>query len=62
VVCQSVCPSVTIVSHTKTAEPIEMLLKLWTRIGPRKHVLDGGPDPSMQRGKFEVERTAHCKV
>jgi len=26
------------------AEPIEMPFALWTRMGPRKHVLDGGPD------------------
>jgi len=25
----------------KTAEPIEMPFGLWTRVGPRKHVLDG---------------------
>ena len=29
-------------SHAKTAEPIEMQFGLWTRIDPRKHVLDGG--------------------
>jgi len=27
----------------KTAEPIEMSSALWTRMGPRNHVLDGGP-------------------
>jgi len=26
----------------KTAEPIEMLFGMWTWVGPRKHVLDGG--------------------
>ena len=25
----------------KTAEPIEMLFGLWTRMGPRKHVVGG---------------------
>jgi len=25
------------------AEPIEMLFGLWARMGPRNHVLDGGP-------------------
>jgi len=32
---------VTIMSHAKTAEPIEMPFRVWTRVGPRKHVLDG---------------------
>jgi len=43
-VCLSVGLSVTIMTSAKTAEPIEMLLGLWTRVGPRNHVLDGGPD------------------
>jgi len=30
------------VSCAKTAEPIEMLFGMWTRLGPRKHVLDVG--------------------
>ena len=30
---------------TKTAAPLEMPLRVWTRMGPRNHVLDGGPDP-----------------
>jgi len=47
-VCRSVCLSVTFVSPAKTAEPIEILFRLRTRVGPRNHVLDGGPDP---RGK-----------
>jgi len=41
-VCLSVCLSVTIVSCAKTAEPIAMVFLIWTRVGPRKHVLDGG--------------------
>ena len=28
----------------KTAEPIEMPFALWTRMDPRNHVLDGGPE------------------
>jgi len=28
----------------KTAEPIEVTFPLWARMGPRNHVLDGGPD------------------
>ena len=27
----------------KTAAPIEMPFGLWARMGPRNHVLDGGP-------------------
>jgi len=30
------------VSYAKMAEPIEMPFALWTRVGPRKHVLRGG--------------------
>ena len=33
----------------KTAEPIEMPFGLWTRVGPRIHVLDGGSDAVMGR-------------
>jgi len=40
--CRSVSLSVTIVSPAKTAEPIEMPFRLWTRVGPTKHVLDWG--------------------
>jgi len=29
------------INCAKTAEPIEMPFGLWTRVGPRKHVLDG---------------------
>ena len=39
-------------SPAKTAEPIEMLSGLRTWLGPRDHVLDGGSDPPMGRGKF----------
>ena len=51
-VCLSVCLSVTLVSPAKTAEPIEMPSGLRTWLGPRDHVLDGGSDPPMGRGKF----------
>jgi len=37
-----VCLSLMVVSAAKTAKPIEMLFGIWTRVGPRKHVLDGG--------------------
>jgi len=41
-VCLPVCQSVTIVCPAETVEPIEMSFGTWTRVGPRKHVLDGG--------------------
>ena len=44
-VCRSLCRSVTLVIPAKTAEPIEMPFGLRTRVGPRNHVLDCGPDP-----------------
>jgi len=50
-VCQSVCPSstvcwfVTVVTPANTAQLIEMLFGLRTRVGPRNHVLDRVLDP-----------------
>jgi len=38
------------VNPEKMAEPIEMLFVLWTRVGPRNHVL--GSRSSMERGNF----------
>jgi len=34
------------VNPRKTAETIEMLFGVSTWVGPKNHVLDGGPDPS----------------
>ena len=48
-VAWSVCWSVTIVSPAKT---MEMPFGMWTWLGPRKRVLDGGPDPHMRSGNF----------
>ena len=45
VVCLSVCRSVATVSPAKTSEPIEMPFGIQTQVGPKNHVLDGGPDP-----------------
>jgi len=42
VVCLSVCLSVTVESRAKTTELIRMPFGMWTRVGPRKHVSDGG--------------------
>jgi len=50
---RSVCRSVTVVNPTKTVEPIKMPFGLRTLVGPRNHVLDGGPDPPMRRGDVE---------
>jgi len=58
----SVCLSVTIVSPAETAEPIAMLFGLWTRVGPRNHVLDKGPDPPREQAILRRERGSHCKV
>ena len=51
----------------KTAELIKMLFGLWILVGPRNHVLDGGPDPLCRgtilrgiqclHGKWLAERT-----
>jgi len=41
-VYQTVCRSVTNVSPAKTAEPIDVPFRLWTWVGLRKQVLDGG--------------------
>jgi len=40
------------VSPAKTAELIEMLFGLMTRVSPGNHVLDGGPDPPHRKGQF----------
>jgi len=34
----------TVLSPSKTAEPIETPFGLWTQVGPKNRVLDGGPD------------------
>jgi len=40
------------VSTVKTAELIEMPFGMWTRVGPRKHVLDGVQIP-IEKGNFD---------
>jgi len=45
-VCLSVCLLVTFVSHSKTAELIEMPFEEQTRVGPRNHI-NHGNDTSM---------------
>jgi len=50
-VAWSVGLSVTLVSHAKTAEPIEMPFGLRTRVGPGNHALDGVQIPH-GKGQF----------
>jgi len=57
-VCLSVCLSVTIVSPAKTAEPIEMPFGMWTKMGPRKHVLDGVQIATRDLEIFRVKRVS----
>ena len=47
-----ICLSVTVLCPEKTAEPIKMPFGLKTRVTPRNHALDGGPDPPMRRDNF----------
>jgi len=53
----------TTVFSAKRAEPIEMPFGLWTPMGPRNHMLNGGPDLLQQwvilRGRG---RGGRCKV
>ena len=61
--CLCVGLSVTLVSPAKTAEPIDMPFGLRTWVGPRKHVLDEGPDPGPWVGEILRGKGAfHCKV
>jgi len=40
----SVGLSATIMSRAKNAELIEVAFGVWIPVGPRKHVMDGGPN------------------
>jgi len=46
------------VSPAKTAEPIEMLLGMWTWVGTRNHVSHGGTEFPHTKGA----NGAHCEV
>jgi len=48
----SVDLSVTLVIPAKTAAPIEMPFGLRNPVGPKNHVLEGGPDPPMGSVNF----------
>ena len=55
IVTDRVARSVTVVSPAKTTKPIKTAFGLWTWVGPRNHVLDGGPNHPMRRGNFRVK-------
>ena len=57
----SVGLSIMLVSPAETAEPIEMLFGLRTRVGLGNHVLDGGPHPPLE-GAIVRAGASHCKV
>jgi len=59
---RSVCLSVTIVSPAKTAEPIEMLFGMWTRVDSMNHVFDGIQIPPREEAILWREMASHCKV
>ena len=40
-------------SPAKTAELIEIPFRMWSRVSPGKHVLNGGPHPRKERANFE---------
>jgi len=39
-----------------------MQFGLWTRVGPRNHVLDWGPDPPWEAAILQGKWASHCKV
>jgi len=49
-------------SPANIAEPIEMLLGLWTLVGQRNRVLDGCPDLSCEGEILMGKGSADCKV
>jgi len=49
-------------SPAETAEPIDMPFGLWTRVGPRNHVLDGVPDPPYKETILKGGAAAHYKL
>jgi len=61
-VAWSVGLSVTLVSLAKTAEPIDVPFGMRTWVDPRDHVLDGGSDPPMGRGKCGGQWASHSKA
>jgi len=61
-VAWSVGLSVILVSPAETAAPIEMLFGFRTLVGPRSHVLGGGPCPPWEGAIFRGKGASRCKV
>ena len=55
------CVLGTWMSCTKTAEPIEMPFWGLTHVGPRNHMLDRGPDPSLGKDCHDGD-AAFCQM
>jgi len=49
-----------VLSCSKTDDPIDMQFVIKTWVGPRIHVLHGGPDPSRGRGNLGVFPPLKC--
>jgi len=49
-------------SPAETFEPTEMPFGVRTRVGPKNHVLDGGPDLPWEEAILRWKRAARCKV
>ena len=56
--CCSAHQSVTIINPAM----IQMPIGLWTRLGPRNHVLDGRPDPPCEGAILSRKGAVHCKA
>jgi len=42
-------------NRAKVAELIVMLFEIWSQVGPRNNVLDGGPDPPCKEAILRVK-------
>ena len=51
-----------ILSPAKTAEPIEVVFGLWSRVGPKNRVLDGVQIPQRKGAILRGEMAAHSNV
>jgi len=56
--CLSVCLLVTKVNPSKMAEPVEMRFGMWTCVGLRNHILDGGQILSQEGTSFGKARAS----
>jgi len=57
-----VCLSVTVMSPAKTAEPMEMLFGLRTRVGHKEACVRWDPYLPMCKINFEAKGASHCNV